>query len=113
MACAHDGQLPDLAAAQAHICYPPIADALFGDDGFDPSREFLKEPVRKFVDIVMVNTWQRFRKGLTREAARLEALRIEVDELWKSKPLISYLNQANLAPGITTTSVNGTRPSST
>jgi hypothetical protein len=58
---------------------------LFGDDAFvDPDDpRFLKPAVQKFVDIVMVNTWNRFRKLLKHENTRLVKMRQDVESLWK------------------------------
>jgi hypothetical protein len=77
--------MPTLDQAQVMVAYPAIAAFLFGPDGFSPDGPFLLEPVRKFVDNLMVHTWQRYRKSQMRESKRRDALVAEEARLWRSK----------------------------
>lgn len=69
--------------AQASVCHNALVDELFGNDAYEG--DFFREPVRKFIENLMVNTWQRFRKSLFRETKRLNEIRQEVDKLWNGK----------------------------
>ena len=67
--CAHDGQRnSDAQTAQVFTtsCLP-LALVLFGDDAFSEDGLFLTGPIKDFCDAILMQTWHRYRKGLTCE----------------------------------------------
>ena len=77
-------QLPDLATAQVGLCYSQLAEAFFGSDGFTADRICLKEPVRRFIDSLMVAYWANIRSRVDRERKRLVTLQENVNNAWNS-----------------------------
>jgi len=75
-------QMPEMASAQVSLCYPSLAEALFGSDAFTEDRVCLKEPVRSFVEALAATNWARLRKSVDRERTRLEPLRNQVSKSW-------------------------------
>ena len=55
------------AAQVLTIAHLPLASVLFGDDAFSEDGPFLVGPIKDFCDVVLVQTWHRYRKGLARE----------------------------------------------
>lgn len=84
-------QFPELDRAQVSSRYMEIAIALFGEDAVGSDPQFMKEPVRVFVEQIMVNEWARFRKGFKRESRWLQTLREEVEFRWKGMLSITSL----------------------
>jgi hypothetical protein len=76
-------QLPELATSQISLAYPSIGEALFGVDAFTEDHIALKEPVRRFIDNLMVHRWSSHRKSIQRERGKLEPCRARVQQAWK------------------------------
>jgi hypothetical protein len=64
--------------------FPHVAEALFGDDAFldKETHRHLDSKVKKFIDVVMANSWHRYRKVIKREGTTLTKLRERMDKLW-------------------------------
>ncbi|KAJ7841826.1 hypothetical protein B0H14DRAFT_3140118 [Mycena olivaceomarginata] len=65
-------KLPDLGAAQTQIAYPEIGSR-YSTFTFEPF-------VHSFVHMLVVMTWDRFRKSVGRETSKLDQMRIEVND---------------------------------
>jgi hypothetical protein len=63
----------------------PLASTLFGEDAFGEDGLFLSGPIKDFSDTLIVNTWNRYRKGLTREGTTIKKNRMELDRNWAGK----------------------------
>ncbi|KAJ7914639.1 P-loop containing nucleoside triphosphate hydrolase protein [Mycena leptocephala] len=73
----------NLGAAQTQIAYPEIGLTLFGEDALiDPDTPHLrlKPFVHSFVHMLVVMTWDRFRKSVGRETSKLDQMRVEVND---------------------------------
>ncbi|KAJ7934060.1 P-loop containing nucleoside triphosphate hydrolase protein [Mycena leptocephala] len=73
----------NLGAAQTQIAYPEIGLTLFGEDALiDPDTPHLrlKPFVHSFVHMLVVMTWDRFRKSVGREISKLDQMRVEVND---------------------------------
>lgn len=77
--------MPDLAASQVTLCYPHLAEALFGADAFTEDHVVLKDFVRRSIDSLMATNWSRYKKSIDRERGRLEGLKAKVQESWNGK----------------------------
>ncbi|KAG2352806.1 hypothetical protein BDR07DRAFT_1234335, partial [Suillus spraguei] len=75
--------LPELATSQITLAYPSLGETLFGVDAFTEDRIALKEPVRRFLDNLMVHRWSSHRKSIQRERVKLEPCRAKVQQAWK------------------------------
>jgi hypothetical protein len=69
--------------AQVPTCYPHLARAFFGIDAFTPDGICMKEPVRRFVETVVICKWRQLKRCVERERVKLPLLKKEVDSLWK------------------------------
>jgi hypothetical protein len=78
-------QLPELAQSQVVMFYPALADAFFGSDAFIEECNFLKEDVRRFMDHVMANAWNRARKTITRQRKSIGNMRKNANALFDGK----------------------------
>jgi hypothetical protein len=67
--------------------YPKLAEDLFGRHAFvDPDYDdYMRPPIRQFIDVVMANTWNRYRKTISHEQNYMAGLRKAVEELWKGE----------------------------
>jgi hypothetical protein len=77
--------MPSINQAQLStnaIC--EIAVKIFGDVVFTSHGLFLKEPIRKFIDNLLVHAWQRYRKSQRRDGSKRDKLTIEEQALWES-----------------------------
>jgi hypothetical protein len=72
------------------LAYPSLAEALFGTDAFTEDGVALKEPVRRFLDTLIVHHWARNRKSIMRERGRLVKLNKKTDNVWRRK-LVFFL----------------------
>ena len=62
----------------------PLAHALFGDSAYDEEdSNFLTPAIKSFIDTVIIQTWNRYRKGISREVAQLEKGQASSEEEWK------------------------------
>ncbi|KAG8214947.1 hypothetical protein J3R82DRAFT_10137 [Butyriboletus roseoflavus] len=77
-------QLLSLDDAQVtHIITMPLAHALLGESAYrDEDVNFLKMEVKQFIDVLIVQTWHRYRKGLFRESKQLEKDELALQEEW-------------------------------
>lgn len=97
-------------------CYPDLARDLFGEDGFTSDGICMKEPVRRFVELVMINKWIPMKSGVVRERARLEGHRKDVNDLWEGSHslffcrLSVFKRSPSTIPALTTTTESRTRP---
>ena len=73
-------KLPDLQTAQLQVSYPSIGQALFGSDAFIDDSDFLKEPVRRFIDTLVISNWGRLRGRVTREGTKVKTLQKAVEK---------------------------------
>ena len=61
----------------------PLAYALFGESVFPADEtDFLLPEVKQFIDVLLVQTWNRYRKGLLREANRLKKDQEALEKEW-------------------------------
>lgn len=61
----------------------PLAYALFGESAFPADEtDFLLPEVKQFIDVLLVQTWNRYRKGLLREANRLKKDQEALEKEW-------------------------------
>ncbi|KIN92957.1 hypothetical protein M404DRAFT_172154 [Pisolithus tinctorius Marx 270] len=72
----YDAQVPIHAAN-------PLAYKLFGDDAYPDDPNFLATPIKTFIDQLLVITWQRYRKSLTREANDIKRKQAGLEAEWK------------------------------
>jgi hypothetical protein len=63
----------------------PLASTLFGEDAFGEDGLFLCAPIKDFSDALIVNTWNRYRKGLLREETTIRKNRLTLDTAWAGK----------------------------
>ncbi|KAH7905302.1 P-loop containing nucleoside triphosphate hydrolase protein [Hygrophoropsis aurantiaca] len=76
-------KLPTMEDAQLGEARVSLAYRLFGGDALMPkSSNSLKPPFRKFVDALIVLTWNRYRKANSRETSKLDSDLEEITELW-------------------------------
>ena len=77
-------KLPSLETSQiTHMITIPLAHALLGESAYqDEDGCFLKIEVKLFIDALMVQTWQRYRKGVSREVKHLERDEKALEEEW-------------------------------
>jgi hypothetical protein len=76
-------QLPDLNSSQVNLTYPNLAEALFGQDAFTADPVCLKEPIRHFIDSLMITHWARVRKWIIGKRKRIRLLKEKVESSWK------------------------------
>lgn len=62
-----------------------MAELLFGEESLCDDRKYVKEHIRKFLDAVMVEFWQKYRKSITREVGRITKGRDELTSLWNGR----------------------------
>ncbi|KAG8220406.1 hypothetical protein J3R82DRAFT_3389 [Butyriboletus roseoflavus] len=89
-------QLPSLDDAQVtHIITMPLAHALLGESAYrDEDVNFLKMEVKQFIDVLIVQTWHRYWKGLSRESKQLEKDELALQEEWLA------IMQEGATPGV-------------
>jgi len=79
-------QFPTLAEANISASNSAFVDELFGDDGYaDDEASLIRPPVTKFVDCLLANTWNRHRKWIKSDKAKLDRQRKTVDTLWTGR----------------------------
>jgi hypothetical protein len=70
-----------------YLCYSQLAMGLFGLDAFEGDcQKFLKEPVGRFIDILLTMSWVRLRKSIKLERNRIEDLMTSAEGLLKGLP---------------------------
>lgn len=85
--CVHDGRRnSDARTAQVFTTSRlPLASVLFGDDAFSEDGPFLTGPIKDFCDVILVQTWHRYRKGLTREEKVIGKNQVALDAALQGK----------------------------
>lgn len=77
-----------LEAAQVlSMVRTPLASTLFGDAAFAEDGLFLTGPIKEFCDILIVQTWHPYRKGLARENRVITKNRTELEVAWAGEYL--------------------------
>ncbi|KAG6373967.1 P-loop containing nucleoside triphosphate hydrolase protein [Boletus reticuloceps] len=66
----------------------PLATRLFGRDAFVKTSQTIKPQVRRFVEVVIANTWNRYRRNSSLEMKKMEDGKAEIATMWSelSKP---------------------------
>ena len=67
-----------------------LASVLFGDDAFLDDGLFLKSSVKVFCDAIVVNTWHRYRKSLSREAKTISSQREQLKCAWAGTSTVLF-----------------------
>ncbi|KAH0833809.1 P-loop containing nucleoside triphosphate hydrolase protein [Lanmaoa asiatica] len=60
----------------------PLATRLFGKDAFLNMSQTIKPHIRRFVEVVIANTWNRYRRNSGMELKKLEAGKAEIATMW-------------------------------
>lgn len=63
----------------------PVAARLFGKHAFLKTSQTVKPEVRRLLEVVIINTWNRYRRNSSLELKKLEAGRAEIVTLWSGK----------------------------
>jgi hypothetical protein len=70
----------------------PLAHALLGESAYrDEDGNFLKMEVKRFIDVLVVQTWHRYRKGLSREVKQLEKDERALEEEWTCEQFVTHV----------------------
>ncbi|KAI6029042.1 P-loop containing nucleoside triphosphate hydrolase protein [Pisolithus microcarpus] len=77
-------ELPFAEAAQIYEVQGDVAQKLFGDDAYVGAGSLLKPAISKFCRAILTLTWNRYRKGVTRDVQTMDSLYGTVTELWKA-----------------------------
>jgi hypothetical protein len=86
-------KLPSLEDSQvSHMITMPLAHALLGESAYrDEDGNFLKMEVKRFIDVLVVQTWHRYRKGLSREVKQLEKDERALEEEWTCEQFVTHV----------------------
>ncbi|KAF8547573.1 hypothetical protein OG21DRAFT_1527074 [Imleria badia] len=80
-------QLPNLENAQVtQLIALPLAHALLGELTYQNEKaNFLKMKVKWFIDVLIVQTWHRYQKGLLWKAKQMKIDKLALKEEWKGE----------------------------
>lgn len=67
----------------------PLAHALFGESAYEDDVNFLVPEIKCFVDALIVQTWNRYRKAISADAKVLEKEQGILEANWKGEPCVA------------------------
>jgi hypothetical protein len=78
-------KLPELGDVE--IKHADIAQELFGDNAWiNPDTQTMLQPeIKKFINIILASTWNRYRKAIRRDQKAIETLEAQINMHWLGK----------------------------
>lgn len=64
---------------------PTLATRLFGASAFMNISAIIRPPIRRFLEVIVTHTWNRYWRNTSKEVKKLEKDKASLNEQWKGK----------------------------